>query len=299
MSDKPSIDWDVWGVSSPQNDAETPNSDAVKNTAPDVVEDVQEPVEPVFGGTEETVAETNIYDPEANVSAAIRYKMNHSNSGADSSGVDEVEFFDNEPEPVTANNVLDGSFPDDSAEVESVSENSNTNTLPESEIMEENTATFHSDSSGLSEWKQFPGFETPVDELTDEELIEEAGLDGFQLPAYNEESPLDTVEQEDESPENDNVLTILPLPSKDEESDDVEFHQHSHLAEDGQEHSNSSIWVTMVTTIVALVCALLALAVSIYSVVGDNNSEEKPAVTKTVTVTPTVTKTVTVDPNKP
>lgn len=299
MSDKPSIDWDVWGVSSPQNDAETPNSDAVKNTAPDVVEDVQEPVEPVFGGTEETVAETNIYDPEANVSAAIRYKMNHSNSGADSSGVDEVEFFDNEPEPVTANNVLDGSFPDDSAEVESVSENSNTNTLPESEIMEENTATFHSDSSGLSEWKQFPGFETPVDELTDEELIEEAGLDGFQLPAYNEESPLDTVEQEDESPENDNVLTILPLPSKDEESDDVEFHQHSHLAEDEQEHSNSSIWVTMVTTIVALVCALLALAVSIYSVVGDNNSEEKPAVTKTVTVTPTVTKTVTVDPNKP
>lgn len=299
MSDKPSIDWDVWGVSSPQNDAETPNSDAVKNTAPDVVEDVQEPVEPVFGGAEETVAETNIYDPEANVSAAIRYKMNHSNSGADSSGVDEVEFFDNEPEPVTANNVLDGSFPDDSAEVESVSENSNTNTLPESEIMEENTATFHSDSSGLSEWKQFPGFETPVDELTDEELIEEAGLDGFQLPAYNEESPLDTVEQEDESPENDNVLTILPLPSKDEESDDVEFHQHSHLAEDEQEHSNSSIWVTMVTTIVALVCALLALAVSIYSVVGDNNSEEKPAVTKTVTVTPTVTKTVTVDPNKP
>lgn len=299
MSDKPSIDWDVWGVSSPQNDAETPNSDAVKNTAPDVVEDVQEPVEPVFGGAEETVAETNIYDPEANVSAATRYKMNHSNSGADSSGVDEVEFFDNEPEPVTANNVLDGSFPDDSAEVESVSENSNTNTLPESEIMEENTATFHSDSSGLSEWKQFPGFETPVDELTDEELIEEAGLDGFQLPAYNEESPLDTVEQEDESPENDNVLTILPLPSKDEESDDVEFHQHSHLAEDEQEHSNSSIWVTMVTTIVALVCALLALAVSIYSVVGDNNSEEKPAVTKTVTVTPTVTKTVTVDPNKP
>lgn len=299
MSDKPSIDWDVWGVSSPQNDAETPNSDAVKNTAPDVVEDVQEPVEPVFGGAEETVAETNIYDPEANVSAAIRYKMNHSNSGADSSGVDEVEFFDNEPEPVTANNVLDGSFPDDSAEVESVSENSNTNTLPESEIMEENTATFHSDSSGLSEWKQFPGFETPVDELTDEELIEEAGLDGFQLPAYNEESPLDTVEQEDESPENDNVLTILPLPSKDEESADVEFHQHSHLAEDEQEHSNSSIWVTMVTTIVALVCALLALAVSIYSVVGDNNSEEKPAVTKTVTVTPTVTKTVTVDPNKP
>lgn len=279
MSDKPSIDWDVWGVSSPQNDAETPNSDAVKNTAPDVVEDVQEPVEPVFDGTEETVAETNIYDPEANVSAAIRYKMNHSNSGADSSGVDEVEFFDNEPEPVTANNVLDDSFPDDSAEVESVSENSNTNTLPESEIMEENTATFHSDSSGLSEWKQFPGFETPVDELTDEELIEEAGIDGFQLPAYDEETPVDMVEQE--------------------ESDDVEFHQHSHLAEDEPEHSNSSFWVTMVTTIVALVCALLALAVSIHSVVSDNNSEEKPAVTKTVTVTPTVTKTVTVNPNKP
>lgn len=299
MSDKPSIDWGVWGVSSPQNDAETPNSDAVKNTAPDVVVDVQEPVEPVFDGTEETVAETNIYDPEANVSAAIRYKMNHSNSGADSSGVDEVEFFDNEPEPVTANNVLDDSFPDDSAEVESVSENSNTNTLPESEIMEENTATFHSDSSGLSEWKQFPGFETPVDELTDEELIEEAGIDGFQLPAYDEETPVDMVEQE-ESPDDNNVLTILPLPAEGkEESDDVEFHQHSHLAEDEPEHSNSSFWVTMVTTIVALVCALLALAVSIHSVVSDNNSEEKPAVTKTVTVTPTVTKTVTVNPNKP
>lgn len=258
MSDKPSIDWNVWGVSAPQDDAEATNADAGENMLPDAVEEPQVPAGMVFD-TEEPA-------PNNDASYAPAY--------SDSMGVED-----------TPN-----------------SDATDVSPTPEANTTEDRDETFTVDSPESTEWQQFPGFddaETSVSELTDEELIDAAGFDGFQLPAYDEETPVDMAEQE-EPLENSNALTILPLPSESkEESDDVEFHQHSHLTEDESEHSNSSIWVTAVTTIVALVCALLALAVSIYSVVGDNDSEEKPAVTKTVTVTPTVTKTVTVDPNKP
>ena len=260
MSDKPSIDWNVWGVSTPQDDAEVTNADAEGNMLPDAVKEPQVPAGMVFDT-----------EPEPTPNNDAPYTPTYS----DAMGVEDTPNPDATDVPPT----------------------------PEADTTEDNDETFTVDSPESTEWQQFPGFddaETLASELTDEELIDAAGFDGFQLPVYDEETPVDMVEQEEEPAEEGSALTILPLPSESkEESDDVEFHQHSHLAEDEPEHSNSSIWVTVVTTIVALVCALLALAVSIYSVVGDNNSEEKPAVTKTVTVTPTVTKTVTVDPNKP
>lgn len=240
MSDKPSIDWNVWGVSAPQDDAEVTNADAGENMLPDAVEEPQVPAGMVF-------------DTE-------------------------------EPEPTP---------------------NNDTTYVPAySDTVEDSDETFTVDSPASTEWQQFPGFddaETLASELTDEELIDAAGFDGFQLPAYDEETPVDMAEQEEEPLENSNALTILPLSTASEEAEDEEYSQHSHLAdEERDERPNVFARWVMPTTIVALAFSVLALVTSICYALGDNaGGDEKPAVTKTVTVTPTVTKTVTVDPNKP
>lgn len=262
MSDKPSIDWNVWGVSAPQDDAEVTNADAEENMLPDAVEEPQVPAGMVF---------------------------------------------DTEPEPTPNNDAPYTPTYSDAMEVEDTPNPDATGVppTPEADTAEDNDETFTVDSPESTEWQQFPGFddaETLASELTDEELIDAAGFDGFQLPAYDEETPVDMVEQEEEPAEEGSALTILPLPSESkEESDGVEFHQHSHLAnEERDERPNVFARWVMPTTIVALAFSVLALVTSICYAIGDNTGgDEKPAVTKTVTVTPTVTKTVTVDPNKP
>lgn len=263
MSDKPSIDWNVWGVSAPQDDAEVTNADAGENALPDAVEEPQ-------------VSAGMVFDTE-------------------------------ESEPAPNNDPSYAPAYSDAMEVEAVPNSDATDVSPTPEVgtVEDSDETFTVDSPASTEWQQFPGFddaETLASELTDEELIDAAGFDGFQLPAYDEETPVDMVEQEEEPAKEGSALTILPLPSESkEESEGVEFHQHSHLAEDERDERPNVFarWV-MPTTIVALAFSVLALVTSICYAIGDNTGgDEKPVVTKTVTVTPTATKTVTVDPNKP